>query len=102
MQAKATVAHATRELRGWRAALALLPFVVVTLLALLPHAGVVLTSLAQPGAWYRTALPQVFTGANYENAMGHAMTLNGIRNSLSFSALALVLNLVLGVAIKHL
>jgi iron(III) transport system permease protein len=99
MQAKATVAHATRELRGWHAALALLPFVVITLLALLPHAGVVLTSLAQPGAWYRTALPQVFTGANYENALGHAMTLNGIRNSLSFSAMALVLNLVLGLAI---
>ena len=99
MQAKAAVAHTTRELRGWQAALALLPFVVVTALALLPHAGVVLTSFAQPGSWYRTALPTVFTGANYDSALGHAMTLNGIRNSLSFASMAVVVNIVLGVAI---
>jgi iron(III) transport system permease protein len=99
MQAKATVAHAARELRGWRALLVLLPFVLVTLLALLPHAGVVLTSFAQPGSWYRTALPAVFTGANYESALGHAMTLDGIRNSLGFSAMAVAVNAVLGLAI---
>ena len=99
MQAKATVAHATRELHGWRAALALLPFVIVTVLALLPHAGVVLTSFAQPGAWYRTALPTVFTGANYDGALGHAMTLNGIRNSLGFASMAVMVNVILGVAI---
>jgi iron(III) transport system permease protein len=99
MQAKAVVAHTARELRGWRAALALLPFALVTVLALLPHLGVVLTSFAQPGSWYRTALPAVFTGANYEGALGHAMTLNGIRNSLGFAAMAVAANIVLGVAI---
>ena len=99
MQGRAAVAHTARELRGWRAALALLPFAAVTALALLPHAGVVLTSFSQPGSWYRTALPAIFTGANYDGALGHAMTLNGIRNSLVFSALAVALNVVLGVAI---
>ena len=99
MQSKAAVAAAPRALSGWRGWLMLLPFVVVTVLALLPHVGVVLTSLAQPGAWYRTALPTVFSSANYDQALGHAMTLNGIRNSLGFSALAVVLNIVLGVAI---
>ena len=99
MQAKAAVAHAGRDLRGGRGLLALLPFVAVTLLALLPHACVVLISVAKPGAWYRTVLPEVFTGANYAEALGHAMTINGIRNSLVFSALAVAVNLVLGVAI---
>jgi iron(III) transport system permease protein len=99
MQAKAAVAHTARELRGWRAALAVLPFAVIAALALLPHAGVVLTSFARPGSWYQTALPALFTGANYDGALGHAMTLNGIRNSLGFSALAVVANLVLGVAV---
>ena len=99
MQAKASVAHTARELRGWRAALALLPFAAVTVLALLPHAGVVLTSFAQPGSWYRTALPTVFTGANYDGALGHAMTLNGIRNSLGFASMAVAVNIVLGIAI---
>ena len=99
MQAKTAVAHTAREVRGWRATWVLLPFVVVTVLALLPHAGVVLTSFAQPGSWYRTALPAVFTGANYDGALGHAMTINGIRNSLGFSAMAVVVNIVLGVSI---
>jgi len=99
MQAKIAVQHTARDLRGWRAALALLPFVLVAALALLPHAGVVLTSFAQPGSWYRTALPTVFTGANYDGALGHAMTLNGIRNSLAYASMAVVVNIILGVAI---
>ena len=99
MQAKAAVAQTTRELHGWPAMLALLPFVVITALALLPHAGVVLTCFAQPGSWYRTALPTVFTGANFDGALGHAMTLNGIRNSLGFASMAVVVNIVLGLTI---
>jgi iron(III) transport system permease protein len=99
MQARIATTHAPRSLSGGRGLLVLLPFVVVTGLALLPHAGVALASFAQPGSWYRTALPTVFTGANYDQALGHAMTLNGIRNSLSFSAMAVVANLILGAAI---
>lgn len=99
MQGKATVAHVARELRGWRGCCALLPFLLVALLALMPHCGVVLTSVSQPGAWYRTILPAAFTGSHYADAVGHEMTLNAIRNSLFFSGLAVVLNLVLGLGV---
>jgi iron(III) transport system permease protein len=99
MQSKGGGSFAGRELAGWRGCLALLPFLLVTLLALLPHAGVILTSFSAPGAWYRSVLPAAFTGANYREALGHAMTLDAIRNSLVFSSLAVLVNLVLGVAV---
>jgi iron(III) transport system permease protein len=79
--------------------LVLLPFVVVTFLALLPHVGVILTSFSQPGSWYQSVLPQQYTSANYAEALGHAMTVGSIRNSLLFSTLAVMFNVVLGVAI---
>lgn len=99
MQGKAAVAFAPRPLRGWRAALATLPFALVAFVALAPHAGVVLTSFAPPGGWYRTLLPEAFSTVNYVEALGHDMTVSSIRNSLGFSSLAVVVNLVLGVAV---
>ena len=99
MQAKGATPYAPRQARGLKGALVALPFLAVSLLALTPHAGVLLTSFSVPGAWYRTALPTAFTTANYAAALGHAMTLDAIRNSLFFSALAVVANLVLGVAV---
>ena len=85
MQAKAVIPHAPRPLRGGAALLAALPFVVVILLALMPHIGVVLTSISVPGTWYRTVLPGAFTTDHYAAALGHDMTLSAIRNSLLFS-----------------
>jgi iron(III) transport system permease protein len=99
MQSKAAVTFAARRLRGWRAALVALPFVVVIGVALLPHAGVILTSFSVPGSWYRSVLPEQWTLANYAEALGHGMTVSSIRNSLLFSTLAIGVNLVLGIAI---
>jgi iron(III) transport system permease protein len=99
MQAKATVQASTEKMTGFRGLLVLLPFVIVTFLALLPHVGVVLTSFAQPGSWYKTVLPEQFTVSNYNEALGHSMTVGSIRNSLLFSSLAVLFNLFLGIAI---
>jgi len=99
MQGKATVASQVRDVRGWRGLLVLLPFVVVTLLALTPHLGVMLTSISVPGSWYRTVLPTAFTGQHFVDAVGHDMTLNAIRNSLFFSSLAVMLNVILGLGV---
>jgi iron(III) transport system permease protein len=99
MQSKATGARKPREARGAAGLLVALPFIAVTLLALTPHIGVLLTSFSTPGAWYRTLLPAQFTTANYAEALGHAMALDAIRNSLLFSALAVLFNLVVGVAV---
>ena len=102
MQGKAAVAAATKKLTGFRSFLPALAFLVVTLIALLPHIGVILTSVSKPGAWYGTILPSVFTAANYTEALGHEMTVLSIRNSLFFSSIAVVFNLILGVAVAFL
>ena len=102
MQGKAAVAAATKKLTGFRSFLPALAFLIVTLIALLPHIGVILTSVSKPGAWYGTVLPSVFTAANYTEALGHEMTVLSIRNSLFFSSIAVVFNLILGVAIAFL
>ncbi len=102
MQGKAAVTFKPTRLRGFAAAAAIAPFAAVTLVALLPHVGVVLTSLSRPGSWYGTVLPQVFTLENYAEALGHDMTVASIRNSLLFSSVAVVVNLALGVGVAFL
>ena len=99
MQSKATVSYAARPVRGWSAAIVAVPFFAVIAVALLPHIGVVLTSFCEPGSWYRTVLPAKLTTGNYVEALGHAMTVSSIRNSLFFSSLAVLVNLVLGISI---
>ncbi|MBQ9431204.1 MAG: iron ABC transporter permease [Kiritimatiellae bacterium] len=99
MQAKAVLPHQPKPLYGLKGVLAALPFAVVVFLALMPHFGVVLTSFSAPGSWYQTMLPGEFTFSNYREALGHSMTINAIRNSLVFSALAVVANLALGVSV---
>ncbi len=98
-QAKASTASSTTPLKGLKGLLAMAPFLVVIFLALLPHLGVILTSFSVPGSWYRTVLPQAFTGSNYVEALGHSMTVSSIKNSLIYSSLAVCFNMVLGIAI---
>lgn len=102
MQGKAATTAKPVALRGPAAVLAILPFAFVTFVALLPHFGVVLTSLSRPGSWYGTVLPQSFTLGNYAEALGHDMTVASIRNSLAFASVAVLVNLVLGVSVAFL
>ena len=75
------------------------PFVIVILLALLPHIGVILTSVSETGQWYQSVLPRVFTTAHYEHALTHELALPSIRNSLIFSGLSVVLDIAIGLAL---
>ncbi len=99
MQSKAATAYTSNPARGWRAVAVPMGFVAVILLALLPHIGVILTSICQPGSWYQTVLPEVFTSANYANALGHSMTVSSIKNSLIFSSMAVFFNMIMGISI---
>ena len=99
MQSKAATAAASTPVRGIKALFVLLPFVAVIGVALLPHAGVILTSFSEPGSWYQSVLPAKYTSANYVEALGHSMTVSSIRNSLLYSSLAVLLNIVIGIAI---
>lgn len=74
-------------------------FVFVTLLAVIPHAGVVLLSFA--GDWYATALPGTWTLDHYQSALGHELTLSSIANSLKYSGIAIVICLLLGIGVAY-
>ena len=93
---KTPSAVGTVQLKGVAAMWAAIPFVIVILLALLPHIGVVLTSFSQTGQWYDSVLPRVFTTAHYQHALSHELALPSIRNSLVFSGLSVVLDVALG------
>ena len=99
MQGKATTAAPPRRLGGWRAALAATPFVIVIALAVLPHLAVILTSVNQPGSWYRSVLPAATTLDHFRSALGSELALGSLRNSACYALLAVAVNVVIGIAI---
>ncbi|MGB0144844.1 MAG: iron ABC transporter permease, partial [Akkermansiaceae bacterium] len=62
-----------------------------------PHAGVVALSLAHD--WYASILPEGWTTAHYQEALGHPLVVPSIKNSLFYASLATLVDLVLGLAI---
>lgn len=102
MYSKASRAGDEIRLSGMWGVLAAIGFGSVTLLAVLPHIGVILTSLAQPGAWYRSALPEAFTTSHYQQALASPESFNSIKNSLTLSLIAMVLNMGIGVLVGYL
>jgi len=76
-----------------------LGFAAVTAAALLPHAGVILFSVA--GDWYHTVLPTGWTMGHYRTALDHTLAVPSILNSLKYASLATVFDLVLGVLIAY-
>lgn len=102
MYSKASRAGGESRLPGWRGWAATAAFAAVCFVAILPHLGVVLTSVTVPGQWYRTVLPTEFTGAHYSEALGAADAFNAIVNSLKLAFAAMALDMVLGVVIAYL
>jgi iron(III) transport system permease protein len=99
---KATTASSPVRLRGISGLLVTLPFLLVIVLALVPHIAVVLLSVSKVGAWYQSALPQVFTSAHYINGLTHDVTLPSARNSVIYASLSMLLDVVLGLALAWL
>lgn len=96
---KTPAALGTIRLQGLASVGVATPFVIVILLALLPHIGVILTSVAETGQWYQSVLPRVFTTDHYQHALTHELALPSIRNSLIFSGLSVVLDIAIGLAL---
>lgn len=82
-----------------RSLIALALFLGVTLLATLPHLGVILLSLSDD--WYGSLLPSPLTGHHYLDALGHPLTLSSIGNSLKYASLASFLDLILGIGVAY-
>lgn len=102
MYSKASRAGAEIALKPFWGLMATASFGFVTLLALLPHIGVVLTSIAAPGSWYSSVLPESYTLSHFEQALTAGESFNSIKNSLILSLLAMVLNMGFGVLIGYI
>jgi iron(III) transport system permease protein len=99
MMAKATGTGGPRKLPGWQGWACTALFTGVTLIAVLPHMGVVFVSISSD--WYRSVLPNSFTSENFEIALGHPLTVPAIANSLKFASISTVIDIILGIAIAY-
>ncbi len=99
MLPKATSAGGARPAPPLMAMLCIGAFLSVTLLATIPHLGVVLVSFARD--WYQTVLPESWTFAHYEAALGHGLTVPSIANSLRYASMSTVVDILLGIAIAY-
>ena len=112
MTSKGTIAASTTRLTGFRALLAILPFLLVIGIAMLPHLGVILysvTAIAPEAAhgwgvpdqfgWYRSVIPSRYTLAGYQAVFNTPEIYRSILNSAKYAGIATAINVVLGVAI---
>jgi iron(III) transport system permease protein len=93
---KASVAATARPLTGGRALMAAAPFVFVFFLAVIPHLSVVLTSLSETGAWYKSFLPASLTLSHFGQALADELAFNSIYRSIQYASLATILAMVIG------
>jgi iron(III) transport system permease protein len=99
---KASIQSSPLPLHGLAGLLSLLPFAIVIVLALLPHAGVVLMSFSGVGAWYDSVVPKVFTTMHYAHALTHDFTIPSVRNSIAFASASVVIDIAVGLVIAWL
>ncbi len=102
MYSKASRSSGVETLTGWRGLLAGGAFGLVTVLALLPHAGVVLTSITQPGSWYKSVFPESITGSHFAEALTSDLAFSSIKNSLMLSLSAVLLSAFFGILIAYI
>jgi len=100
MLARGHVASAVRP-ASFRVTVLIYGFVLgISAVALLPHLGVLLTSITD--RWFMSVLPSEITLRFYGDVFAHDLTLLSIRNSLLLSSLSTVVDIILGVGIAYL
>ena len=102
MYSKASRASSERELGPRARWFATGAFALVIGLAILPHMGVILTSLSWPGQWYQTIVPTVFTTQHYATALTQQDSFGAIVNSIQYASAAMAIDLGLGILIAYL
>lgn len=100
MLARGHTGGAERPVTGWRAAAIYLGVALVAGLALLPHISVALESISE--RWFFTVLPSETSWHNYAGIFQYQLTASSIRNSVLYSSLSAMVDLVLGVMIAYL
>ncbi len=100
MMGRGHVASALRPASRPVAALIYAMVLGLSAIALIPHFGVVLTSISQ--RWFLTILPSEYTYKFYQEIFTQDLTLLSIKNSLFLSALSTIVDIVLGITIAYL
>ncbi|HSZ56377.1 MAG TPA: iron ABC transporter permease [Tepidisphaeraceae bacterium] len=95
---KASVAATSQKLSGWKGLAAAMCFLLVFLLAVVPHISVILTSFSATGAWYKSILPAHFTLDHYRAALTDPLALPSVKRSLQYASCATALAVVVGLA----
>ncbi|MCC7519403.1 MAG: iron ABC transporter permease [Verrucomicrobiae bacterium] len=96
-QGKASARDDLEPLRGRGLAAATAGLALISFLALLPHASVLLQSLSD--RWFMSALPERWTLEPYREVFTLPQTVSGLRNSLFYSSLSALVDVGLGVTI---
>lgn len=102
MYSKASRAADERPLAPLGRVVAVASFSIISFLALLPHLGVVFTSLSGVGAWYDSVLPHSYTLHHFAEALGAPDAFGSIQNSLFLSIAAMLVDILLGILIAYI
>ncbi len=94
---KGAAQSAGRRVHGWRAALAWMPYLLVTGFAVAPHLMVL--ALACGHDWHGTLLPASVTLDRFRDALAHRDVVPSISNSVGYAGLATILALIIGFAV---
>lgn len=100
MSGRASIDRGARKLSGFAGAGVTVGVCVLLGIALLPHLGVAMGSIA--GKWFFTVLPTDLTGRYYGAVFVDELTITSVRNSLFYSLGSAGLDMVLGVVIAWL
>jgi iron(III) transport system permease protein len=95
---KASVAAAPRQLSGCNAFGTTGFFLLIFLLAVVPHISVILTSFSATGAWYKSILPAHFTLDHYRQALVDPLALPSVKRSLQYASCATALAVIVGLS----
>jgi len=101
MYSKASRAGGERALPGRWPWVVTGGFLLVTLLAVAPHFGVILTALSAPAQWYATVLPTSWTLSNFEQALAHPDAFGSIVNSIKLAGASVILNTFFGLLVAY-
>jgi iron(III) transport system permease protein len=84
-------------LKGIRSYMVAGVFLLLFLVASIPHLGVIFLSCSND--WYQTVLPNTLTMRHFDEALGNSLVVPSIKNSLYYASVATVIDLILGLAI---
>jgi iron(III) transport system permease protein len=100
MLSRGHVASAVRHASASQTVLIYAVVLGISAVALIPHLGVLLTSIT--ARWFLSVLPSEYTFKFYREVFVHDLTLLSIKNSLFLSSLSTIIDVVLGVTIAYL